>query len=169
MSVSGNFFDVLGVKPMFGRGFRPDEDQVPGRDAVVVLGHDFWKNEFGGDRSIIGRHMRLGPGASIDFTIIGVAPESFPGMDLFICPAFFVPAMMTPRILGRPESILTARGVASVENDFNMKARLKPDVSVSAANAEVAAIGKSLAEAFPEIYRGRTMIVRTEREARVAL
>src|SRR5262245_35046450 len=41
--VSGNFFDVLGVSPALGRGFRPDEDEVPGRDPVVVLSYDFWK------------------------------------------------------------------------------------------------------------------------------
>ena len=43
---SGNFFRVLHVQPVLGRGFRPDEDQVPGRDAVVVLGYDLWKTEF---------------------------------------------------------------------------------------------------------------------------
>ena len=46
MMVSGNYFHVLGVEPRLGRGFRDDEDQVPGRDAVVVLGPDFWKHEF---------------------------------------------------------------------------------------------------------------------------
>jgi len=46
MLVSGNYFHALGVEPRVGRGFREDEDQVPGRDAVVVLGPDFWKHEF---------------------------------------------------------------------------------------------------------------------------
>src|SRR5262249_36313271 len=53
MLVSGNFFAVLGVEPSIGRTFRPDEDQVSGRDAVVVLGHEFWQQQFGGDPSVL--------------------------------------------------------------------------------------------------------------------
>jgi hypothetical protein len=59
MLVSGNFFRVIGVEPELGRDFRPEEDQVPGRDAVVILGHDFWEQHFGADRSILGRTVRL--------------------------------------------------------------------------------------------------------------
>src|SRR5580700_11245946 len=80
MMVSGNFFQALGVEPRLGRGFREDEGQVPGRAAVVVLGSAFWRQEFAGDPSILGRQVRLN---GVDFTVIGVAPESFPGMDVF--------------------------------------------------------------------------------------
>src|SRR5277367_5918026 len=59
MMVSGNYFQVLGVEPRLGRGFREDEDQVPGRDAVVVLGPDFWKREFAGDPAVLGTTVRL--------------------------------------------------------------------------------------------------------------
>jgi hypothetical protein len=59
MMVSGNYFHVLGVDPQLGRGFREDEDQLPGRDAVVVLGPDFWKHEFASDPSLLGRTVRL--------------------------------------------------------------------------------------------------------------
>ena len=76
MMVSGNYFRVLGVEPQLGRGFRDDEDEVPGRDAVVVLGPDFWKHEFASDPSVVGRTIRLN---GTDFTVIGVAPETFPG------------------------------------------------------------------------------------------
>jgi len=76
MMVSGNYFHVLGVEPRLGRGFREDEDQVPGRDAVVVLGPDFWKREFASDPSVLGRTIRLN---GAEFTVIGVAPETFPG------------------------------------------------------------------------------------------
>src|SRR5438874_658340 len=67
MLVSGNFFTVMAVEPQLGRTFRPDEDQVPGRDAVVVLGHDFWEQQFGGDRTILGRRVRLN---GIEFTVV---------------------------------------------------------------------------------------------------
>src|SRR5207244_3992630 len=76
LMVSGNLFQAMGVAPVLGRAFRPDEDQAPGRDAVLVLGYDFWKDEFGSDPKVIGRLVRLD---GIDFTVIGVAPETFTG------------------------------------------------------------------------------------------
>jgi len=91
--VSGNFFRVLGVEPRLGRGFRIEEDRVPGEDAVVVLAHDFWKNEYSADPGVVGRSVRLN---GLDFTVIGVTPESFTGMDQLLRPAFFVPTMMGP-------------------------------------------------------------------------
>ena len=91
MLVSGNFFQAMGVEPALGRGFQLDEDRVPGRDAVVVLGHDFWKKQLGEDASIVGRKVRLD---GLDFTVIGVAPERFTGMDQYIRPAVFVPLAM---------------------------------------------------------------------------
>ncbi|MGH9577054.1 MAG: ABC transporter permease, partial [Terriglobales bacterium] len=68
MMVSGNYFRVLGVEPQVGRGFREDQDEVPGRDAVVVLGPDFWKREFASDPSVVGRTIRLN---GTDFTVVG--------------------------------------------------------------------------------------------------
>ena len=88
--VSGNFFRVLDTEPRLGRGFTPEEDSVPGRNAVIVLSHDLWKTEFGGDSAIIGRHVRLN---GTELVVIGVAPESFTRMDQFIRPAFFIPAI----------------------------------------------------------------------------
>jgi hypothetical protein len=85
MMVSGNYFRVLGVEPRLGRGFREDEDQVPGRDAVVVLGPDFWKHEFANDPSVLGRTIRLN---GTESTVIGVAPETFPGTQIFGHPDF---------------------------------------------------------------------------------
>ncbi len=69
---------VLGVEPELGRGFRADEDLVPGRDAVAVLASGFWKRELAGDPSIVGRKIRLN---GTEFTVIGVAPETFSGND----------------------------------------------------------------------------------------
>jgi ABC-type antimicrobial peptide transport system permease subunit len=96
MLVTGNFFPVMGVEPELGRAFRPDEDQVPGRNAVVMLGHEFWQREFGADRSVIGRALRLN---GIEFTVIGVTPARFTGMDQYVRYAFFAPLMMWPRLI----------------------------------------------------------------------
>jgi hypothetical protein len=84
--VSGNFFRVLGTEPRIGRGFSAAEDQVPGRDAVVVLGHEFWKNEFAASDAILGRTIRLN---GLDFKVVGIAPASFTGMGQYIRPSCF--------------------------------------------------------------------------------
>jgi predicted permease len=153
--VSGNFFRVLETEPQLGRGFDSQEDQVPGRDAVVVLGHDFWKNEFSADASVIGRRVRLN---GMDFTIIGVAPESFTGMDLYSRPSFFVPSMMGPRLLASSGDLLTNRAARV----FTVKGRLKPGVSVRTADAEASAFAKLLEQAYPGTNRAFGAAVRTE-------
>src|SRR5579863_5459644 len=153
--VSGNFFRVLQTEPHLGRGFEREEDQVPGRDAVIVLGHDFWKNEFSADPSAVGHRVRLN---GIDFTVIGVAPESFTGMDLFSRPAFFIPSMMGPRLVASSGDLLTNRAARV----FTVKGRLRPGVSVRTADAEASAFAKSTEQAYPRTNRGFGAAVRTE-------
>jgi predicted permease len=164
---SGNFFDVLGIRPRLGRGFGLDEDIVPGRDRVVVLSYDFWQSEFAGDPLIVGRHIRIGRAGGLDFTIIGVAPEAFTGMDLFIRPAFYVPISMGPQLLAEGDAVLTSRSHRAIEDSFHIKARLKPGVSIQAADADIRALGKTLAELHPEADRGFGAAVRTERQVRL--
>ncbi len=158
--VSGNLFRAMGTEPQLGRGFRPEEDQVPGRNAVVVLAHDFWKNDFAGDPSVIGRRIRLD---GLDFTVIGVAPESFTGLDLFVRPAFYVPAQMAPAMFTSNGDLLTNRS----ERAFSVKGRLKPGVSIQSAGAEAAALAHSLEQSYPATNRAFGAALRTELQARL--
>src|SRR5262245_25137208 len=157
---TGNFFRALGVEPSIGRGFRPDEDQVPGRDAVAVLSHELWEQEFSSDPSIVGRMVRLG---GLDFTVIGIAPEPFTGMDQYLHPAFFVPVMMGPKLVFGNPDLLTNRSIRA----FNVKGRLKPGVTMAAAAAEASALAKSLEQSFPDSNRGVGATVRTEIQTRL--
>jgi predicted permease len=158
--VSGNFFRVMQTEPRLGRGFAPEEDQAPGRDAVVVLAHSFWQTEFASDPAIIGRRIRLN---GLEFTVIGVAPESFTGIDLFSRPAFFVPAMMSPAMLTSNRDLLTNRGIRA----FSVKGRLKPGVSIPAGTAEASALAKSLEQSYPATNRAFGAAIRTELQARL--
>ena len=127
MLVSGNFFSVMRVEPRLGRTFRSDEAQVPGRDAVVILGHDFWEQQFGGERSILGRKVLLN---GIEFTVIGVAPDSFPGLSQFVRFDFYAPLMMWPRLTPDPNARpLEARDA----RNLTIKGRLKPGVTMTEA------------------------------------
>jgi predicted permease len=161
MLVTGNFFRVLGVEPEQGRAFRDDEDQVPGRDAVVILGHDLWEKDFGADPSILEKKLRL---SGVEFTVIGVAPARFTGLDLYFRPAFFVPVAMWPRFLSDPKvKPLEARDY----RELFVKGRLKRGVTVEQAQAELVGIAKALERAYPDTNKKRSVAVRTEFQKRL--
>jgi len=159
--VSGNFFGVMGVPTAtLGRMFGPDEDAVPGRDAVVVLTHSFWQRALAADAGVVGRRVRIN---GTDFTVVGVAPESFTGLDLFVRPDFYVPVMMWPRLVGGDQpSPLEERGRRAV----NLKGRLLDGVTPEQADADVARIGATLAQEYPATNRGYEMRARTEMQNR---
>src|SRR5439155_11103629 len=160
MMVSGNYFRVLGVEPHLGRGFRDDEDEVPGRNAVVVLGPDFWKHEFGSDPSVVGRTIRLN---GTDFTVIGVAPETFPGMLLFSRPDFDMPLAMARVFSTNPQkNFLEDRD----DRELSVKARMKPGTTLQQARSELAVLAQRFERDYPQLNRERSAAVRTQFEMR---
>src|ERR1700691_3546994 len=89
--VSGNYFSLLGIQPRLGRAFLPEEDAVPGRDAVVVISDQLWRASFNGDPATLGREIHIN---GISFRVIGIAPPGFYG-DLTGLPVeVWIPAMM---------------------------------------------------------------------------
>lgn len=162
MLASGNLFSVMRVQPALGRVFRPDEDQVPNRDAVLVLGHALWEQDFASDANIVGRRILLN---GREFTIIGVAPDEFTGLDQFVRCDFFVPIMMSASLLSDPR---TASLQARDARNLALKGRLARGVSQNAAQAEVTVIGNDLARAYPDTTKNRRFVVRTELQARMA-
>jgi putative ABC transport system permease protein len=163
MTVTGNFFEVLGVEPEFGRGFRPEEAEVRGRDPVVVLTYEFWEQEFDADPSILGRQVRIN---DTGFTVIGVTPEKFTGVVQWIHPAFYIPITMPARLYSDSKSADPMGYLTERDSRFlSVKGRLAPGVGVDQARAEVATIGAALSQSFPKTNRDVRMGVRTEREA----
>jgi predicted permease len=160
MMVSGNYFHVLGVEPRLGRGFREDEDQVPGRDAVVVLGPDFWRHEFASDPSILGKTILLN---GTKFTVIGVAPDSFPGMLTFGHPDFYMPlAMAHVFSTNIQKNFFEDRD----DRELTVKARLKPDATLPQARNELAVIARNFEDEYPQLTRGRGAAVFTQFQTR---
>jgi len=147
---------------VLGRRFAPTEGQVPGRDAVVVLGYDFWKNALAEDESILGRTILLN---GIDFSVVGVAPASFTGTSQLIRPAFYVPSTMAQRL-----STSRTANENALENRaarwFEIKGRLRSGMSRQAAQAELATIWKGLEQQYPDANRNRTIAVRIEIQER---
>ncbi|HJT89900.1 MAG TPA: ABC transporter permease [Bryobacteraceae bacterium] len=145
--VSGNFFSVLGVQPVLGRGFRPEEDRVRGRDAVVVISYGLWKREFGGSPDAVGRQVFIN---GIAFTMVGVAPEAFLGSNNLIRSALFVPMAMAPRLGESYANQLEGRD----DRNLTVRGRLKPGAKVEQANAEAGVISRQLAQAYPKTNSG---------------
>lgn len=149
MLVSGNYFKELEVEPRLGRGFLPSEDQVPDRDAVVVLAYDFFMREFAGDPATVGRTVRLN---GRDFTVVGVAPKGFPGLYVFSRADFFLPLAMSRLFAGEAKTdVLEDRTVRGL----TVRGRLRPGVTLGEARSELAGLVAGFREQAPQLYRER--------------
>lgn len=136
--VSGNYFDVLGVRPAIGRVFTQDDDRVPGAQPVVVLSHSYWTRHFGGDSSVLNKVLLIN---NVEMTVVGVSQPGFTGVQVGKTPDLFVPMMMTQQMTQYGETL-------DQWNDYWMTllARLRPGVSEKQAQAGINATYKPLLE-----------------------
>jgi putative ABC transport system permease protein len=159
--VSGNYFDVLGLRPAAGRFFVPEEDRAPGTHPVVVVNHRFWQRRFGGRADIVGRTIRLN---AIDFTIVGVAPSEFMGVTVLFGPDLWLPAMMTPLVVPHESAgWLTDRFALS----FSGVARLAPGTTIAQARAQLSTLAQALERTYPNENTGRGVSVLPLTEATI--
>jgi len=157
--VSGNFFQGLGLKPVVGRLLLPSEGEVLGSDRVVVLGYEFWKERFNGDASVVGRQ------ATIDghpFTIVGVAPKGFSGVQSFVKTSAYIP-LSAMTVTGTPADQLNnwqTRG-------FLIFGRLRPGVSYKKATSELSVIARRMTGQHPEAEKNMDMAALPEPSLRI--
>ena len=151
--VSGNFFDVLGTKPIVGRTFLPEEDVTPGAKLVCVLGYGEWQTRFGGDPGILNQTVMLDGSA---FNVVGVMPKGFKGTNAIGAPALWVPYNTYPVTTSGffRENITTRRALI-----FNLTGRLKPGVSIQQAEANLKTIGRQLEQEYPNDNHGRNVTI----------
>src|SRR2546421_814938 len=146
--VSANYFDALGVRPILGRGFRPEEAEGRNAHPVTVIGYKTWKDRYSGDPNIIGRTQMLN---GVQHTIIGVAPEEFHGTFIGYNFSFWVPVSMQETFDTGYK--LEDRGARWIEG----YAFLKPGVTRQQADAELHAISQRLEKDYPETNRGHDL------------
>src|SRR6516162_4182825 len=158
--VSSNYFAALELQPALGRGFLPEEGQVPDKYPVVVISYSLWSRVFAGDPAVVGKSVKLN---GHSFTVVGVAPKSFTGTDLFFRPDFYVPAVMSAQIIADGGDTLTHRDYRS----FLIYGRLKPGVSVRQAQAEMNVIMSALERQYPDSNKDTVAIVRKEMNRRL--
>ena len=101
--VSGGYFSLLGVSPAIGRALGPDDDRVPNGHPVAMLSHGYWERRFARDPSVVGRTIRL---SAMPFTIVGVTPAEFFGVEIGTAPDVFLPLMMQPTVMPSFENLL---------------------------------------------------------------
>jgi predicted permease len=156
--VTGEYFSTLGLTPVKGRWFLPEEDSTAGARAVVVMNYGTWQSRFGGREDIVGKTLRLN---NIVFTVIGVAPPSFIGLHAIFGPDLWIPAPMAEQLLpNEMRRALSDRGKAF----FQGLGRLSPGVTRAQAEANLATIASDLAREYPEADAGRTATVRPIRD-----
>lgn len=148
--VSANYFDLLGVKAAHGRTFTAEDDQT---SATLVISHNFWQREFGGDPTLVGKTVLLNNNS---FTVIGITPEGFTGIDLGRSLEIFVPMQMFAQ-LGFEPGFTTSRTV----RQFSIIGRLQPNVSDSQAEASLNVLARQLAGAYPDAWKERNQQTRS--------
>src|SRR6516162_419945 len=136
---SANYFDVLGVRPILGRGFVPEEERpVEGSAPVAVISYDLWQSHFGRDRSIIDRKIQIN---RFPYTIVGVAPPSFQGCMPGLRGDIWIPWVMARQVWG-------FGGTLDDRGDFwlNVLGRLKPGIDARQAEGELNLLMQRIAE-----------------------
>ena len=130
--VSGGYFPLLGVAPAAGRALGPGDDRVPLGHPVAMISHGYWKRRFGLDPAIVGRSISL---SGVSFTIVGVTPPEFFGVEVGTSPDLFVPVMMQPVVMPVSENLLVdpINGVSWLR----VIARLAPGVSMPQAMTQL--------------------------------
>lgn len=149
--VTGNYFDLLGVKAALGRTFLPEEDQTPNTHPVVVLSNGLWKRQFGANPQVIGTQITLN---NSSYTVIGVTPENFRGTFAIGSPDFFVPMMMHEQVFnGIVKEWFNSRRALL----FAVVGRLKPDITRQQAESEMKTIASQLEQEYPKENEKRSI------------
>ena len=157
--VTHNYFSTLGLTAARGRFFSPEEDSTPGTHAVAVVSYGAWQARFCGAGDILGKTLRVN---NVVFTVVGVGPRNFIGVNAIFGPDLWMPAAMAARLLpNEMQDVLTDRGNAM----FQGVGRLKAGVTEVQAQANLVTIASALAREYPLTNANHTSMVRPIREA----
>ena len=150
MVASANYFDLLGVRPILGRGFLPDEDTKPGGAPVAVISYRFWQTHLGANPDVVGQTLEIN---QHPYTIVGVAPAVFQGSQTGLRSEIWIPIMMEEQLMPQGDLLhdhhyfwLTALG------------RLKPGVRPEQAQEEMTLRLKREAKNYPEEHKGHDSV-----------
>lgn len=167
--VTGNYFATLGVEAARGRAIVPSDDTA-GAARVVVLSHQYWQREFGGDPGVLGQTLRV---RGQQHAIVGVLADDFTGMVPLLAPEIWIPAQYVEDVepAGINENVPSPTGSSRLDRRGSRwmfaKARLEPGVTVEAARAELEVIAARLRADHPQTNKDRRLTVRPATETRL--
>jgi predicted permease len=141
--VSGNYFDILGVQPVLGRSFLPEEDQVDDAHPVAIVSYGLWQHRFGGKKDILGQSIAIN---GFPFTVVGVAPRGFGGFSLLTPTQVWVPTSMWKHTLSGINAFYFA---TRASNMFRIVGRLKPGFTQAQAGDSLKIQAAALQKNFP--------------------
>ena len=166
--VTGNYFQILGVSARIGRTLLP-EDDVPGARRVTVLSSRHWQREFGADPQVLGRPLRI---RGQEFVIVGVLADQFTGMMPMLAPEVWVPVRYVEDVepAGINEVVPSPTGTSRLDRRGTRwlfaKARVKSNVSIDEARANLEIVAAQLRAAHPQTNKDRRVSVRRVSETR---
>jgi predicted permease len=147
---SANYFDVLGVRPILGRGFLPEEDKTPGGAPVAVISYRLWQSHFGGNPEVVGQTIEINEHR---YTIVGVTPEVFQGSQTGLRSEVWLPVMMEEQVLPRNDLLHDHHYFW-----FVVFGRLKPGVQPAQAQQEMTVLVQREVKNYPEEHRGHDIV-----------
>ena len=150
MVASANYFDVLGVRPLLGRGFLPAEDEKPGGAPVAVISYRLWQTRFGANSEVVGKIIELNQHL---YTIVGVTPAEFQGSQTGVRTDIYLPLMMQAQVMPGGDLLHD-------HDNFWLLAfgRLKPGIQASQAQEEMTLRMKQQAKSYPEQHKGKDSV-----------
>lgn len=156
---SANYFSTLGVNPILGRGFLPEEEATAGADPVAVISNRFWHREYGGDPGVLTHSLSVN-GRS--YRIVGVAPEGFEGLNTLTATEIWIPMGRYQDLYPPPSSVDKRRYLM-----FWVVGRLKPGVSMPQAQAAMQTLSQDLEKEYPNDNQGRRPLLTTVTDAAI--
>jgi hypothetical protein len=154
--VSGNYFPLLGMQALLGRTLLPEDDSPSAAEPAVFISHNLWQQRFAGRADAVGKVIRVN---FADFTVVGVAPPHFRGINRFLDIALWVPVNQRPLMVRGSRKELDARESRWIDE---MVGRLRPGVSLEQAQGQLATIAGRLAGAYPKTNAGWSVAVSSE-------
>jgi predicted permease len=152
--VTGNFFTALRIRPAVGRLFEPGEGENPGADSTIVLGYTFWQKRYGGRADIVGQQIRVN---GVAVRVLGVTPPEFHGPYAGLDLEGYMP------LSGRhDDALFTNRN----RRPLTVLGRMKPGVSLRAAQSSVEVLARRIEQEYPATDKGISARVIPETEAR---
>ncbi len=128
--VTGSYYPVLGVNAALGRTIAPEDDRAPGAHPVCVISDGYWRRRFGGDPAVVGKTIHL---SGFPFTIIGVTPPEFFGLEVGVSMDITVPVMMQKEVMPEIRSSVSS----ALNNAFRIMGRLRPGATIEQAQASL--------------------------------